>query len=403
MIPDRIRGVTPFSKNYIDVGFRWQFAPRCRPVLEILSGYGDDAPVKIGVLLSGGVDSSTALVSLRETHPDADITAYYLKIWLEDELASLGSCPWEEDLEYARGACDITGIPLKVISLQREYWDRVVSYTVSELKAGRTPSPDIFCNQRIKFGAFLDQVGESLDKVASGHYATVSQDADGLFRIHRSPDPVKDQTYFLSHLNQEQAAIAMFPIGGMMKDEVRLLAEKWDLPAKSRKDSQGICFLGKIRYSDFVRHYMGEQDGDIFEAETGRKLGTHKGTWFYTIGQRSGLGLSGGPWYVVNRNKEENVITVAGSLDALSAARNRFTVVNPNWISGPPELPSRITLKLRHGPKLTAASISPLPPSADGRERLEIVMDESDRGVAPGQFSVLYDGDVCLGGAMIEE
>lgn len=371
--------------------------------LDFLPGYGDDAAVKIGVLLSGGVDSSTALVSLKESYPDAEITAYYLKIWLEDELASLGSCPWEEDLEYARGACDITGIPLKVISLQREYWDRVVSYTVSELKSGRTPSPDIFCNQRIKFGAFLDRVGESLDKVASGHYATVSRDESGLYRIHRSPDPVKDQTYFLSHLTQDQAAIAMFPIGRMMKEEVRLLAEKWDLPAKSRKDSQGICFLGKIKYTDFVRHYMGEQEGDIIEAETGRKLGTHKGTWFYTIGQRSGLGLSGGPWYVVDRNKDENLLTVAGSLEASSVARSRFTAIDPHWISGAPDFPAALSLKLRHGPKIIGATVSFLPPSEDGKERLDIQMDESDRGLAPGQFSVLYDGDVCLGGAMISE
>jgi tRNA (5-methylaminomethyl-2-thiouridylate)-methyltransferase len=201
--------------------------------------------VKIGVLLSGGVDSSAALVSLKERMPEADITAYYLKIWLEDELAFLGSCPWEEDLEFARGVCEMTGVPLKVISLQREYWDRVVSYTVSELKAGRTPSPDIFCNRRIKFGAFLDRVGESLDKVASGHYAVVREDDDGLYRIHRSPDPVKDQTYFLSHLTQQQASIALFPIGDRMKEDVRDLARRWDLPTKDRKDSQGICFLEK--------------------------------------------------------------------------------------------------------------------------------------------------------------
>ncbi|MCK5737293.1 MAG: tRNA 2-thiouridine(34) synthase MnmA, partial [Spirochaetaceae bacterium] len=305
-------------------------------------------------------------------------------------------------MEYARGVCDMTDIPLKVVSLQREYWDRVVSYTISELKAGRTPSPDIFCNQRIKFGAFLDRVGESFDKVASGHYAMVSKDDDGLFRIHRSPDPVKDQTYFLSHLSQEQAAIAMFPIGGMMKSDVRALAERWDIPAKSRKDSQGICFLGKIKYTDFVRFYMGDKEGDILEAETRRKLGTHKGTWFYTIGQRSGLGLSGGPWYVVEKNMDENIVIVAGSMEAVAVARNKFTVVNPNWISGRPELPARLTLKLRHGPKLIGASVRPMTSTEDGKEKMEIEMDESDRGLAPGQFAVLYDGDVCLGGAMIE-
>ena len=354
--------------------------------------------MKIGVLLSGGVDSSAALVSLKERMPEADITAYYLKIWLEDELAFLGSCPWEEDLEFARGVCDMTGVPLKVISLQREYWDRVVSYTVSELKAGRTPSPDIFCNRRIKFGAFLDRVGESLDKVASGHYAVVREEGDGLFRIHRSPDPVKDQTYFLSHLTQEQASIALFPIGDRMKEEVRDLARRWDLPTKDRKDSQGICFLGKIKYSDFVKHYLGEKEGPIVERETGRILGTHKGTWFYTIGQRSGLGLSGGPWYVVDRDREENVVIVAGTPAAAAAARNEFRAVNPNWISGEPELPARLTLKLRHGPKLIGAEVA-----AAGTDRLSVVMDEGDRGLASGQFSVFYDGDVCLGGAMIED
>lgn len=358
--------------------------------------------MKIGVLLSGGVDSSAALYSLKEQMPDADITAYYLKIWLEDELASLGSCPWEEDLEYARAVCDPVSVPLKVISLQKEYWDRVVSYTVSELRAGRTPSPDIFCNRRIKFGAFMDRVGESLDKVASGHYAVISEE-NGLFRIRRSPDPIKDQTYFLSHLTQEQASLAMFPVGGMMKEEVRALAHRRDLANKARKDSQGICFLGKIKYSDFVRHYMGEKEGSIIEAETGRVLGTHKGTWFYTIGQRSGLGLSGGPWYVVERNREENVITVAGSPAAAAVARDTFTVVNPNWISGPPAFPARVVLKLRHGPKLIEADVREIESSPDGEQRLEIRMAEADRGIAPGQFAVLYDDDICLGGAMVED
>lgn len=362
----------------------------------------DDASVKIGVLLSGGVDSSAALYSLKEKMPGADITAYYLKIWLEDELASLGSCPWEEDLEFARAVCEPLGVDLKVVSLQKEYWDRVVSYTVSELKAGRTPSPDIFCNRRIKFGAFLDRVGESLDKVASGHYATISEEK-GLFRIHRSPDPVKDQTYFLSHLTQEQAAIAMFPIGGMMKEDVRGLAHRWNLANKARKDSQGICFLGKIKYSDFVRHYMGEKEGTILEAGTGRELGRHKGTWFYTIGQRSGLGLSGGPWYVVERNRDENIITVANTPAATDVARDTFKVVNPNWISGEPELPAKVTLKLRHGPKLIEAYVKEITPSDDGKQRLEINMAETDRGIAAGQFAVLYDGDVCLGGAMMED
>ncbi len=363
---------------------------------------GNDKTVKIGVLLSGGVDSSVALAVLREQMPEAELTAYYLKIWLEDELAFLGNCPWEEDLEYARGACDITGVPLKVISLQREYWEQVVSYTVEELKAGRTPSPDIFCNRRIKFGAFLTRVGESLDKVASGHYAVVRQEEDRLFHIYRSPDPVKDQTYFLSHLSQAQAALALFPIGTMHKTEVRQRAARLNLPARNRRDSQGICFLGKIRYSDFVRHYLGEHEGLILEAATRKILGRHKGSWFYTIGQRSGLGLSGGPWYVVARNRDENTVTVAHAPAAEEAARRELTVINPNWIARPPEFPLNLSLKLRHGPKRIEAGVCAVSAGRDGTERLHVKMARSDRGVAAGQFAVFYNGEECLGGAMVE-
>lgn len=375
-------------------------------VLEIPGCGRDDAGVNIGVLLSGGVDSSAALMRLKEDRPDASIRAYYLKIWLEDELSYLGACPWEEDLEFARGVCARAGVPLTVMSLQKEYWDRVVAYTIGELEAGRTPSPDVMCNRRVKFGAFLEGVGESLDKAASGHYAMVEEGADGVFRIRRSPDEMKDQTYFLSHLTQDQAAGVLFPIGGMLKREVRALAEGWGLPNGNRKDSQGICFLGKIRYADFVRHYLGEKEGDIVEAGTGRVLGRHKGSWFYTVGQRTGLGLGGGPWYVVGREKGTNVVIAGSSEAAEAAAVDRFTVAEPNWISGAPVLPKRVDIKLRHGPRLVGGMISVeggAAGSARPGARLEVKMDEPDRGVAAGQFAVFYDGDMCLGGGMIEE
>ncbi len=362
----------------------------------------NDIIVKIGVLLSGGVDSSVALLAVKAQYPEAKITAFYLKIWLEDELTSLSSCPWKEDLEYVGKVCDIARIPLRIISLQREYWDQIVADTVAELKAGRTPSPDIFCNRKIKFGAFLEKTGESLDKIASGHYAVAEQNTSGLYCIKRSPDPVKDQTYFLSYLTQSQASLALFPIGHYIKKEVRALAERWNLPNKLRKDSQGICFLGRIKYSRFVEHYLGTEKGPIVEVRTGRILGTHRGTWFYTIGQRTGLGLSGGPWYVVHRNNKENIITVGHGKVAMEEAVNRFNVINPNWISGEPILPADVTMKLRHGPKLISGRIESLTPTEDGMKRLGVYMDESDSGVAPGQFAVFYDGTQCLGGAMIE-
>ena len=255
---------------------------------------------KVAVLLSGGVDSSAALYRLKE-EGFRDLSAYYLKIWLEDELAYLGDCPWEDDLEYARAVCEQADIPLNVVSLQREYFERVVSYTIAELKEGRTPSPDVMCNRRIKFQAFFEKVRESFDFVATGHYAQTERRGD-ITLLKRSPDPVKDQTYFLSQMSQEQIAKAIFPIGGLYKREVREYAKTLSLPNRDRKDSQGICFLGKLRYPDFVRHYLGERTGKIMDRETGQEVGEHKGFWFYTIGQRQGLGLSDGPWYVAGKD-----------------------------------------------------------------------------------------------------
>ncbi|MCF6334931.1 MAG: tRNA 2-thiouridine(34) synthase MnmA [Spirochaetales bacterium] len=350
--------------------------------------------MKIALLISGGVDSSVALCRLLE-RGYKNITAYYLKIWLEDELHFLGECPWEEDLGYARAVCDQAGVPLKIISLQREYYDRVVSYTLAELKKGRTPSPDIFCNQRIKFGAFFDKVHEEYDKVATGHYGII-EEKDGLFYLKRAPDPVKDQSYFLSHLSQEQIARIIFPVGDLMKGDVRHLAALNDLPNKNRRDSQGICFLGKIKYPDFVRHYLGEQEGEIREKETGKILGLHQGFWFYTIGQRQGLGLGNGPWYVTGKDPDRNIIFVSSSLNAVTQKRTEFTVCEPNWISGKPEK-NKLSLKLRHGPVLNQCTVNWI-----GEDRMEVKLNTGDSGIAPGQFAVFYDDDICLGGAKIE-
>ena len=262
--------------------------------------------MKIAVLLSGGVDSSVALRLLKEEGKH-ELTAFYLKIWLEDELSFLGECPWEEDLEYVRAICDELEVPLKIVPLQKEYLDHVVSYVLAELKCGRTPSPDILCNERIKFGAFFDCIDSSFEKVASGHYAQVVEE-DGAFYLKKAPDKVKDQTYFLSSLRQDQLGRALFPIGHLEKKEVRELAEKYDLPSKMRKDSQGICFLGKIKYKDFVKFHLGEKQGDMVDTESGKKMGTHNGMWFYTIGQRQGIGLHGGPWYVTGRDLDKNIV-----------------------------------------------------------------------------------------------
>ena len=354
--------------------------------------------VDYAVLLSGGVDSSVALSRLVESNADS-ITAYYLKVWLEDELSYLGSCPWEEDLGYARSVCEQFGVDLVVVPLQLEYYDRVVQYTVHELSAGRTPSPDIFCNQRIKFGAFLEYLQRENRPgriIATGHYARIGRQNDHV-ELLRAPDPVKDQTYFLSHLSQEQLSRIEFPIGDLRKDEVRTIAAKINLPNRNRKDSQGICFLGKIKYSDFVAHYLGEKPGPIVNEETGEELGTHRGYWFHTIGQRQGLGLGGGPWYVTRKDVAGNVVYVSHSADVVDRVRDRFRISDLYWTWRPPETDS-VLVKIRHGPVLTPARLEWV-----NNDTIEVMMATADRGVAPGQFAVMYDGEVCLGSGTILE
>ena len=359
--------------------------------------------MSIGVLLSGGVDSSVALSLLRE-RGYTEITAFYLKIWLEDEVRFLGDCPWEEDLDYARAVCRRLSIPLEIVSLQTEYYERVVEYALAELRAGRTPSPDIFCNQRIKFGFFAEQIAGSFRRIASGHYA-VRRQLGGRTFLARSPDPVKDQTYFLSHQSEAQLERSLFPIGHLEKHEVRLLAERHDLPTASRPDSQGICFLGKIRYPDFVRHYLGEREGKIVDEQSGKTLGSHSGFWFYTIGQRQGLGLSGGPWYVSGKHVDENIVFVTHKTFDSRRFKNQFVVAEPHWINGEPSVEDdhesssakRYALKLRHGPEMLGCSIESL-----GNRRFVVEIETPDPGIAPGQFAVFYRGDFCLGGAKIE-
>lgn len=348
------------------------------------------------VLVSGGVDSTVALRLLQQ-EGGHKLTAFYLKIWLEDELSFLGTCPWEEDLRYVEAVCAQAGVPLEVISLQKEYWDDVVSYTISEVKAGRTPNPDILCNQRIKFGAFLKKIDTSFDKVATGHYAQTQPAEDGRIGLFKAPDPIKDQTYFLSHLSQQQIDRALFPIGHLAKPEVRALAAQFDVPNKERKDSQGICFLGKLKFSEFIKYHIGEKPGKLVESETGRILGEHKGFWFYTVGQRSGIGLSGGPWYVVAKDAEANIVFISKAYYAEDKIRDRFDITQCNWLTSQEMLTQNfLRVKLRHGPHEYVCQLKRV---AD--DRYTCILDGRDQGIAPGQFAVFYADERCLGGGVI--
>ncbi len=353
--------------------------------------------MEYAALVSGGVDSSVALARVAERVP-GQVRAYYLKIWLEDELSFLGQCPWEEDLAFARSVTDQLGVPLEVVPLQEEYYRRVVSYTIAELRAGRTPSPDIFCNERIKFGAFYDAIGGNADRIVTGHYAGIERAASGDERLRMASDPVKDQTYFLSHLSAEQLHRCEFPLAELQKEEVRQMAARLDLSNKNRPDSQGICFLGKIKYPDFVRHYLGEREGPILEDESGRELGRHNGAWFYTIGQRQGLGLGNGPWYVVARDVNNNVVRVSHADHVDDHARDTFEIGLVHSINEP-ITPGRYAAKIRHGPQLVECTVV----AGDTPDRMKVVLDQPDRGVAAGQFAVIYDPPYCRGAGTILE
>ena len=363
---------------------------------------------EIAVLLSGGVDSSVALKLLQEQ--GHKVRAFYLKIWLEDEVAHLNQCPWEEDLQYAQSVCEQLNVPLETLSLQKEYWNEVVQYTIKEAENGFTPNPDIMCNSRIKFGMFYEYVGKYFPKVATGHYAQVKIDKDtGKARLIMSPDAIKDQTYFLSNLRQDQLAKALFPIGHLQKSEVRELAQQYNLPTQVRKDSQGICFLGKLKFDDFIAHYLGESHGPIVDYKTGKLLGQHKGLWFHTIGQRKGIGLllgpgsvHLGPWIVAAKDATTNTLYATNDLDVVERPRLEFKVEKINWVSG--DLPLNlnidgddIEIKLRHGPNFNKGRIY----IDKSYSSASVKLTDRDKGIAPGQFAAFYRNKECLGAGII--
>ncbi|KAM6577477.1 hypothetical protein CsatB_029314 [Cannabis sativa] len=364
--------------------------------------------LKVAVLLSGGVDSSVALRLLHAAGHSC--TAFYLKIWFQEDFDNFWSeCPWEEDLKYAKAVCNRIEVPLEVVHLTDEYWKNVVSYIIDEYRCGRTPNPDVLCNTRIKFGAFMDAIKSmDFDYVASGHYANVVHsctnqvDDDSILEL--SQDMVKDQTYFLSHLSQVQLKRLIFPLGCISKEEVRKLATQFDLPNKDRKDSQGICFLGKIKFSEFVARHIGEEEGVILEAETGDFLGKHRGFWFYTIGQRQGLRLPGGPWYVVEKDVKNNVVFASRNYFSFDKRRRIFRVGSLRWLSRlGTDQTCRLQCKVRHGPGFYNCSLTMESGEGCDEDVAVVQLSEDDQGLAAGQFAAFYQGKTCLGSGVILE
>jgi tRNA-specific 2-thiouridylase len=353
--------------------------------------------MKIAALVSGGVDSSVVVYQLKEAGFSPDI--FYIKIGMEGE-DGYTDCPSEEDIEITTFIAKKYGLKMNIVSLQEEYWDRVVSYTIDAVRKGLTPNPDMMCNKLIKFGVFDEKWGKDYDKLATGHYATTTE-TDGLTFLSTAADRVKDQTYFLGQINNIQASRLMFPIGHLQKSEVRAIAARENLPSAARKDSQGICFLGKINYNDFIRRYLGEKEGKIVELETGKVLGTHRGYWFHTIGQRKGLRLGGGPWFAVKKDIDENIVYVSQGYTPETQYGKTVRLADFHFITtdlwGDFSGEKEIAFKIRHTPEFAFGTIS------KNGDVYTIKSEEKIQGIAAGQFGVVYDREcrICIGSGVI--
>ena len=349
------------------------------------------------VAMSGGVDSAVAAALLQDQ--GHEVHALFMRNWDEDED---GYCTAAEDLQDARRTCEALGIPLHTASFAREYRERVFAHFLDELRAGRTPNPDVACNREIKFGVCLEHARRlGAERFATGHYART--DAPGGHpRLLRAADPDKDQTYFLYAVPGPLLAETLFPVGGLTKAEVRRIAHERALPVHDKRDSTGICFIGERPFAEFLRGYLPAQPGPV-ETTGGRVLGRHRGLMYYTLGQRRGLELGGvrgaaeAPWYVVAKDLGRNLLVVSQDGHDARLYCQEFETEPAHWIAGTPPAPGfGCTARLRHRQPDRPCAVTV---RADGTCRVRMARPE--RAVTPGQSAVFYDGEVCLGGAVV--
>ena len=362
---------------------------------------------RIVVGLSGGVDSAvTAWLLKRAGH---EVVGIFMKNWEEDDDDAF--CSSRQDFIDAASVADVIGIEVEHVNFAAEYKDRVFAEFLREYRAGRTPNPDVLCNAEIKFKAFLDHaVRLGAERIATGHYARVRESATGAFELLKGLDGGKDQSYFLHRLSQSQLARTLFPIGALKKSEVRRIAAEIGLPNAAKKDSTGICFIGERPFREFLNRYLANEPGPI-EDDRGRTIGAHVGLSFYTLGQRKGIGIGGlkasrgargggdhAPWFVARKDLVRNVLQVVSGHDHAWLQLHRVSGDDASWVAGTPPTPGRYAAKTRYRQADAACELRAS--GADGR--VELVFDASQWAVTPGQSVVLYDGDVCLGGAVID-
>lgn len=356
---------------------------------------------KVFVAMSGGVDSSVSAALLKKA--GYDVTGVFIKVWMPDWI----HCTWKEDRRDAMRVAAVLDIPFLTFDLEKEYKKEVVDYMISEYRSGRTPNPDVMCNQQIKFGSFFKKAKKAgANFIATGHYAQIKKSKDD-FELYEGKDKNKDQSYFLWGLSQNELKHVLFPVGHLQKDTVRKLAHQFKLPNADKKDSQGLCFIGKIEMREFLNHFIKEKQGKVLD-EKGKVIGNHPGAFFFTIGQRHGFKINkktptDQPYYIVSKDVKRNLLVVSNRTKIRERlAKKECFISNTNWINSDflryieKNTEGKLLARIRYRQEKQQCHLEKV-----NKNKFKVIFDRPQEGLAAGQSLVLYDKERCLGGGII--